>query len=1253
MIRLFKWTLYGLLLLLVLLVAALGILLGNADGITWLVRTADQAIAGDLKVDRVSGGLFGDLRIDGLHYTDPAMRVELGSLVLRWQPQALLGRRLQVDELSLADGRFEQLQPSPPSEPSEGPLQLPDIDLPLAIVLERVAVDNFVLVTASGEGGDEAGAAPPGDGERAAPLVIESVLLRARAEGSQLVVETLEARLPDLIDAELNGKVQTAGAWPLQLRDRLLLGLPDLPAFELGGRLSGDLGQLRLEQTVTGGVDAQLSATLGDPLDQLRWQVQLALRSVSDQVAALAGIDLPPDLHADLGGDGDLTQAKLALDLQLGTPAAALAAGGQAGAGAAETEPATAPDAAGGGQAAAAVAGPTTTRPASESALGPGPSFIELTAGVQFEDLVFDVHGRWRELQWPLVGSPQVVSEQGGLTLSGSADDYRFTLNAAIDGPDIPAGGWSANGSGSTERVALEALHADILGGRLTANARATWAPRVEWWAALSGDAIDPGYLAPDWPGGLDFSLRSSGTIDGDQRDITVVIEGLGGKLRDYPLAGSGEFRMLQDAMQFKDIRLSSGRAKVTANGSLETQWKLDWALDVADLAELLPDAEGRVKAGGKLTGDAALPNISAKLAAGKVLFQDLALERLDADIDLRLSPADGRQAAHIELRGSGLGPVDNRVDKLLLQVAGPFDQQQVRLSADHPLAAIALTAQGTLDLDQPGWRGTLAKLDLDGRDWGTWRLSEPVKLSASAEAVETSELCLGEGGTRLCAQADWTPDAGTAHASLRGFSFERLKPLLPAGLTELTGAIDLTADAVLGPQVTATADVEIKPGALVYRLDETRQARLRYRGGGLQADYGEQRVSAALNLDMEESGRIDLRLDSDRPALDQDPLSAPLAGKLDFDFKQLGLVTAFAPVVEKSEGLIEGRLKLGGKVAEPVIGGRVGLDMQALVVPDAGLDLSDLTLAVTGDGKKLRLAGGVSSGPGKLDFGGQAELNADKGWPATLTLKGDRFQAVALPEAQVLISPDIQVDYGQQGLKVRGKLFIPQARIRLRELPSGSRSVTSDLVIVDAGSDDEGEGLPIDARVSIALGNQVDFQGFGLRADLGGEITVTQKPGELPVGNGELGIEKGSYRSFGQALDIERGKVFYAGGTLTNPGLNVRASRPVNDLTVGVLVTGTAKRPRIRAFSSDPTMKEKDARSLLLTGTTEGSGDSATVFAGTQLTDKLSVGTNVSVDGNEKEFVARYRFNRKWSVQTTSSSTTSGGEVLYTIEFK
>ena len=125
--------------------------------------------------------------------------------------------------------------------------------------------------------------------------------------------------------------------------------------------------------------------------------------------------------------------------------------------------------------------------------------------------------------------------------------------------------------------------------------------------------------------------------------------------------------------------------------------------------------------------------------------------------------------------------------------------------------------------------------------------------------------------------------------------------------------------------------------------------------------------------------------------------------------------------------------------------------------------------------------------------------------------------------------------------------------------------------------------------------------------------------------------------------------------GVLEPGKLVIRASREVGDLTAGVNITGTAKRPVFRAFSSDPHMKENDARSLLLTGSTSEAAaeGNASVYAGRNLTDKLSVGTNISIDGSEKEFIARYQMTRRWSVKTSSSASTSGAELLYTIRFK
>lgn len=1198
-----KWTIKVLMLLLVIALTISASLLGTADGIAWLVRMADERIPDDLRVERVTGNLFGDLRLEGLHYSDPAMSLDLGSLALRWEPLELLKKRLHIVQLSVADGHFEQLQASPP-EPA-GPLTLPDIGLPLAIVLDQVEVDGLTVVSAPG----------------AETLVLEKALLRARAEGSEIALETLDLALKDLVELQADGRVQAADEWPLALNNRVRLKLPDLPGLDLTGEVTGNLQLLKLQQTLSGGADARFHADIEQPLGQLSWKTGLTLTGLSDEVRRLAGIALPADLNAELNGEGDLQQANAAIKLRLGRSPGKTPIEGD-GAGAKE---------------------PEQKEP-----------IIELTGSLQFEQLRFQARGQWQGLQWPLVGSPQVVTESGGLEIDGSADAYSFNLKARIGGPDIPPGAWTARGSGGSEQVRFEALEGAVLGGRLQAQGEVAWAPRLQWQASLSGNDIDPGHIAPEWPGRLEFRLGATGSVEDEGQRISVVIERLDGKLRDLPLAGSGELHMEGAKVSFREIRLSSGEAVLKANGQLQEQWDLEWTIDVADLADLLPGAQGSIQGEGQLTGNAELPNVRAWLAAEGVRYQELQLQQLKGDIDLQLDARKaGKRVAVIKLNAQGLGSKTDLLETLTMEVAGALTAQTIHLAAAHPLGGVTLDAEGALDLDNRRWQGTLARLNLDAREWGQWGLTSPAALSVSPDAVTASKICLQEDGTTLCTEAIWTPAGGTAKATLRDFSFDRLKSLLPGELVGLEGGLDARLDATLGAQISADMELQLEPGQITYLVDEAHQVRLTYQGGDLKATYDQKALAAELQLKMEQNG-IAGRLRIPRSALDGDPLSAPMKGRLDFDFKQLGLVTAFVPAIEKSEGLIHGELELGGALGAPKVGGEVVLDMAALVIPDAGLDLKDLKLVLKGDGKRLSLNGGVSSGPGRLELKGGAELDAAEGWPAELTLKGERFQAVALPEVVVYVSPDIRVEHGRQGLKVRGSVTVPETDIHLREIPSSARTVSSDLVIVDSdGNGEEEAGPPIDAKVTLILGNKVKFGGFGLDADLGGRLTMAQEPGSQPVGNGEIGIVKGSYRFFGQALDIDRGKLFYAGGNLTNPGLDIQASRQVDNLTVGVLVTGTAKNPRIKAFSSDPAMSERDARSLLLTGTTQGSGDSASVYAGTHLTDRLTVGTNVSVGGSEREFIARYKITRRLSLKTTSSSTTSGGEILYTIEFK
>jgi len=143
---------------------------------------------------------------------------------------------------------------------------------------------------------------------------------------------------------------------------------------------------------------------------------------------------------------------------------------------------------------------------------------------------------------------------------------------------------------------------------------------------------------------------------------------------------------------------------------------------------------------------------------------------------------------------------------------------------------------------------------------------------------------------------------------------------------------------------------------------------------------------------------------------------------------------------------------------------------------------------------------------------------------------------------------------------------------------------VSDDAILLSAPTSAR-ETLLIDAEIMLELGNKVTFRGFGLDARLGGNLLLLDKP-ELPLQlQGDLRVEEGRYRAYGQNLAVERGLLLFQ-DSVDNPGLDILAVRriPSAQITAGVAIVGTLKRPEARLYS-EPAMEESEIMSWMLTG--------------------------------------------------------------------
>jgi translocation and assembly module TamB len=97
--------------------------------------------------------------------------------------------------------------------------------------------------------------------------------------------------------------------------------------------------------------------------------------------------------------------------------------------------------------------------------------------------------------------------------------------------------------------------------------------------------------------------------------------------------------------------------------------------------------------------------------------------------------------------------------------------------------------------------------------------------------------------------------------------------------------------------------------------------------------------------------------------------------------------------------------------------------------------------------------------------------------------------------------------------------------------------------------------------------------------------------PNASAVGSGELEVKEGKYDAYGRELEIERGKLLFTGGPLTDPGVDLRASRELPGYTVGVIARGPLRRPQLTLFS-EPSLPQAQIASMLIVGRSSIQGD-------------------------------------------------------------
>ncbi len=898
--------------------------------------------------------------------------------------------------------------------------------------------------------------------------------------------------------------------------------------------------------------------------------------------------------------------------------------------------------------------------------------------------LRFSLSSRWHWNAPP--SSPFTAS--GELRIEGIPEKYQFEIHSRLPSDRFSPAVLELNGTGNLSELHIGKLQAHWLDGLWQGTGRLTWRPSFTWQAALSAEGIDPVRGWEKWPGGrIDLQLDGKGRAD----HIEMELKQLSGKIRGYPVAASGRFLFTENLLQLEQVRLTSGSARFTASGTLGKRWNANWELTAPELAHLWPDLAGSVKASGHITGPRRLPAFQVVLDGEAIRWKNHLARRIRIDTELGL---EEKKPWRLEAGIEGLTLGKEQLRRVSLIGDGFTHGHRLHLHIERDNTTW-LHSEILGKLEGGIWRGTLKKGEL-ALPKQRWRQREATRLEIGRNTTFLSPWCWQHKDAHLCLEGKRTGEGWQGDLSLKKLRLAWLRPWLPREDLSFTGVAEGEArllyrkGGIEGSRLT----LRIHDGSVSYRIPDEERYDVAYREIALVVEKQPEALTATLNVDLRKTGRAhgawQLPGWTLAEALSQEQA---VNGALTLHFNDLTLLALLTPRIQHPTGNLSGEITFGGRLGAPRLDGLIRLDDGSLMLPDLGITLREVRLlARTLHGSRLSVTGGARSGSGSLALAGELDFVSPSHWKGWITIKGEEVEVARIPEAKVIASPNLKVQLQPGVIQLSGYLEIPRAKLQLPE-KQGLVPVSPDVVIIGEEGKTPQKRWRIATTLALKLGKKVKVSGHGFEGRISGQLAIIEAPNRPAIAQGELEIHDGSYKVYGQKLNIDEGRLLYAASPLTNPGLQFRVVRRQRGVEAGILVFGRLKQPELQLFSTPPmddsdilaylligkplreaTTSEGDrvsqaARSLQLAGGTwlakrlgkeldieevsieSGSGeDAASLVLGKYLSPRLYVQYVIGLTEGGNILRARYELNKNWILESESGQH-SGIDLLFTLE--
>ncbi|MGR8997919.1 MAG: translocation/assembly module TamB domain-containing protein [Gammaproteobacteria bacterium] len=1220
-----------LIVILIVLIIPVGLfaLLSSEAGSHWLLRTVFSALPARVSVATIEGRLLDRVSLTDFNYQSDTETIALKNLAFAWQPYQLFSGTLKIVDVVIDGLNVSITETKQPKEKSSFDLNA-ELLPPVQIVIE-----NFLLTDMQFHKGDFV-------------QNLQKLQLALATDGDQLKISKLAVNAQPII-ATVHGQMRLGKGFPFSLTSDWQANAEQNGLWHGSTTIAGDINKLSFDNHVSSPFTVVLKGHLDDlqttpriaaraDWNKVMWPVTGAKPEIKSEQGAIELAGLLDDYKITL--NGQLTQQYL--------PGASLSFNGKGSQNALSIEKLELTSKTGVFQIAGNVSwhdSPTFDLTATGENFNPAILLPEMPGSLTFSSRIkgklkgeaLQLDAEINKLSGQLRGKPvsangklvlngdqlkvdalRISSGANKIALNGTMGQVQSVLDLFIDAPALdtlwPTLGGSLKGEGKLQGTwknpsikfqakGKQLRFAEHSAGQLAINIDYFSDTKKTSTILLSANGIRSGAVQID-------SVRIDGLGTLAQHSFKADINSANGDL-STAFTGSikagnwkGDFSRLdlksQDSglwqlkknlavnltqsssgvsVAFDEACLVQKTASLCIHGRYLANGDLDFALKASALPAMLMKAylpehmqlNGFINADTEIQQQKGLLNgrYQLELSPATHLFQD-------KKISLGLSSLSGNikgstLTAAVDLALAGQDYVRGHLQ---------FDTGKSQAISGHISASLREFA--ILEAFAPQLSGAKGLLTADLNLKGTVK-----------GPLVTGQIDLAKGAVDIAGQ-DFSLRDINLHAVASGEQVNRiqingsvlpviLKPADTPEQVQLKGLVNLYADIQQQEGLLAGHYRINSPPMTIFIGSSEATTKITLAASSLSGSINGDNVSADIDLRLagQDYLRAQLQMDIGK--------SKTLSGQISASVAEFAMLNPLVPQLSDIKGHLNADLALQGTLEKPVASGAIRFTGGAVDINELGLAVREINfqaLASADNNERMQITGSAKSGGGVVNLDGHAVLKAQAGWPVDLTLKGENFEVARLPEAQIVISPDLKFVIAEKKSKVTGSLKVPKALMTLQELPENAVKVSPDEVIL--GQEKVEEKSPaapgIDANIDIALGKQISFSGQGLTTNLTGKLKII-KDGEKIAMHGNVDMIKGRYKSYGQDLTVRKGR-FLFNGPVDNPWLEVEAIRVSNDKKVTAILslTGSLQKPQTH-ISSDPALPEAEALAYLITG--------------------------------------------------------------------